>query len=122
MDTADRVQKLKDARAEAEKEIAEYKAQKDAEYESYAKEVRLAILAQRPDVLTFVCPNPRTSTALWNNADVAKRDRQGYRGQADPGDGQVWPAQERGRPEVVAACGRDRAQGASQLAQLESER
>jgi hypothetical protein len=36
----DRVQKLKDARSEAAKEIEAYKAQKQKDYESYEAEVR----------------------------------------------------------------------------------
>jgi hypothetical protein len=37
--TPDRVQKLKDARTEAAKEIEEYKAQKDAEFKKFESEV-----------------------------------------------------------------------------------
>lgn len=38
-DTLDRVQKLKDARSEAAKEIEEYKATKDAEFKKFESEV-----------------------------------------------------------------------------------
>lgn len=37
--TPDRVQKLKDARTEAAKEIEEYKAQKEAEFNKFESEV-----------------------------------------------------------------------------------
>jgi V-type H+-transporting ATPase subunit G len=36
---SDRVQKLKDARSEAAKEIEEYKKQKEAEFNAFEKEV-----------------------------------------------------------------------------------
>ena len=38
-DRIDRVQKLKDARSEAAKEIEEYKAKKEAEYKKFESEV-----------------------------------------------------------------------------------
>ena len=38
-DDVDRVQKLKDARSEAAKEIEEYKAKKEAEYKKFESEV-----------------------------------------------------------------------------------
>jgi hypothetical protein len=42
-DFVDRVQKLKDARSEAAKEIEEYKAKKEAEYKKFESEVCLYI-------------------------------------------------------------------------------
>ena len=39
----DRVQKLKDARSEAAKEIEEYKAKKEAEYKKFESEVCLYV-------------------------------------------------------------------------------
>lgn len=41
-DMLDRVQKLKDARSEAAKEIEEYKAKKEAEYKKFETEVSAA--------------------------------------------------------------------------------
>lgn len=43
-DVIDRVQKLKDARSEAAKEIEEYKAKKEAEYKKFENEV--SVVAQ----------------------------------------------------------------------------
>ena len=43
-DLVDRVQKLKDARSEAAKEIEEYKAKKEAEYKKFESEVSASIL------------------------------------------------------------------------------
>lgn len=42
-DTLDRVQKLKDARSEAAKEIEEYKAKKEAEYKKFESEVSACV-------------------------------------------------------------------------------
>jgi len=39
--SSDRVQRLKDARAEAAKEIERYKSQKDAEFKKFESEVSL---------------------------------------------------------------------------------
>jgi hypothetical protein len=39
-DEVDRVQKLKDARSEAAKEIEEYKSKKEAEYKKFETDVR----------------------------------------------------------------------------------
>lgn len=41
---ADRVQKLKEARAEAAKEIEDYRSQKDNEFERFEVEVRVLLL------------------------------------------------------------------------------
>ena len=43
-DQVDRVQKLKDARSEAAKEIEEYKAKKEAEYKKFETEVSTGVL------------------------------------------------------------------------------
>jgi hypothetical protein len=40
--TTDRVQKLKDARTEAAREIEEYKAQKEAEFKKFESDVSMA--------------------------------------------------------------------------------
>lgn len=42
--TVDRVQRLKDARSEAAKEIEEYKKQKEAEFKAFEASVRLGAL------------------------------------------------------------------------------
>jgi V-type H+-transporting ATPase subunit G len=43
-DEVDRVQKLKDARSEAAKEIEEYKSKKEAEYKKFETDVRALTL------------------------------------------------------------------------------
>lgn len=48
---SDRIQRLKDARSEAEKEIAAYRAEKEEEFKRYEKSVRILIYV----VISEVC-------------------------------------------------------------------
>ena len=65
-DNVDRVQKLKDARSEAAKEIEEYKAKKEAEYKNFESEV------------CHLCPRssyPRVSRETQGQVILAARSR-----------------------------------------------
>jgi hypothetical protein len=50
----DRTKRIRDAKSEAQKEIEEYRKQKEEEFKKFEGEVRLAYLSQQPVVVLFL--------------------------------------------------------------------
>jgi F0F1-type ATP synthase membrane subunit b/b' len=52
----DRTKRVKDARTEAQKEIEEYRSQKESEFKAYEKEVRRDSVCLKPSARMLIAP------------------------------------------------------------------
>lgn len=69
------MQKLKDARSEAAKEIEEYKAKKEAEYKKFETEVSTCVLKDGPGFNTILGEERMSVWKTGEDANSSLRDR-----------------------------------------------